>query len=454
MRKLSETNFYSLKDSEEIFLINKENKYNISYKNFIIDIAKCLEYISKLEKDTITIFIDNAYYFIVVLSSALLLKKKVNALNNNSPKYVESIINDSMIYISDDEKSNISLKDIFEKEHDEKWIEFLKSNKIDENMNINFYTSGFTGFPKLIEKTLKQFEAEALKIIGEFGENLKDSIFAYSVPHYHSYGFVFDFLVPYILELKFLDNRINYLETLNNFEEYKEITFITNPAFLKRIDKSSLKIKSKWYVFSSTGTLDKETSDLCIETFNTDAIEIYGSTEGGGMAYRKKSEKDLWTRLKIVKLTVNENGSLFCSSGYTGEGFWVHVGDVVDMKNENEFELLGREDSIVKIEGKRISVQQIDRQILQDKNFIDSYTIYCKSDKREYVASFIVLKDANANKDNMRKYIKDYLKGYFEKIVIPKKIYFIERIPRNELGKIERKKLDEIMEGFEEANEF
>ncbi len=452
MRKLSETNFYLLKDSEETFLIHKENKYQISYKDFVIDIAKSLEYISKLDKDTITIFIDNAYYFIVVLSASLLLKKKVNALNNNSPKYVESIINDSMIYISDDEKSQISLKEIFDGEYNEKWIDFLKSNKIDENMNINFYTSGFTGFPKLIEKTLKQFEAEALKIIGEFGDSLKDSIFVYSVPHYHSYGFVFNFLVPYILELKFLDNRINYLETLNNFEEYKNITFITNPAFLKRIDKSSLKIKSKWNVFSSTGALDKETSDLCIETFNTDAIEIYGSTEGGGMAYRKRSEKELWTRLKIVKLKVNKNGSLFCSSGYTGEGFWVHVGDVVDMKNEDEFELLGREDSIVKIEGKRISVQQIDRQILEDKNFKDSYTVYCKSDKREYVASFIVLNDINANEEKMRKYIKDYLKGYFEKIVIPKRIYFTDRIPRNELGKIERKKLDEIMEKFEVLN--
>lgn len=452
MRKLSETNFYLLKDAEETFLIHKENKYQISYKDFVIDIAKSLEYISKLDKDTITIFIDNAYYFIVVLSASLLLKKKVNALNNNSPKYVESIINDSMIYISDDEKSQISLKEIFDGEYNEKWIDFLKSNKIDENMNINFYTSGFTGFPKLIEKTLKQFEAEALKIIGEFGDSLKDSIFVYSVPHYHSYGFVFDFLVPYILELKFLDNRINYLETLNNFEEYKNITFITNPAFLKRIDKFSLKIKSKWNVFSSTGALDKETSDLCIETFNTDAIEIYGSTEGGGMAYRKRSEKELWTRLKIVKLKVNKNGSLFCSSGYTGEGFWVHVGDVVDMKNEDEFELLGREDSIVKIEGKRISVQQIDRQILEDKNFKDSYTVYCKSDKREYVASFIVLNDINANEEKMRKYIKDYLKGYFEKIVIPKRIYFTDRIPRNELGKIERKKLDEIMEKFEVLN--
>lgn len=452
MRKLSETNFYSLKDSEETFLIHKENKYQISYKDFVIDIAKSLDYISKLDKDTITIFIDNAYYFITVMSAALLLKKKVNVLNNNSPKYVDKIVDDSMVYISDDEKSHVSLKNIFDGEYDEKWIDFLKSNKIDENLNVNFYTSGFTGFPKLIEKTLKQFEAEALKIIGEFGEGLKDSIFVYSVPHYHSYGFVFDFLVPYILELKLADNRINYLETLNNFEEYKNITFITNPAFLKRIDKSSLKIKSKWTVFSSTGALDKEVNDLCIEVFNTDAIEIYGSTEGGGMAYRKRSEKDLWTRLKIVKLKVNENGSLFCSSGYTGEGFWVHVGDVVDMKNEDEFELLGREDSIVKIEGKRISVQQIDRQILEDKNFKDSYTIYCKSDKREYVASFIVLSDADANEEDMKKYLKDYLKGYFEKIVIPKKIYFTDSIPRNEMGKIDRKQLDAIMEKFEVLN--
>lgn len=457
MRKLSETNFYLLKDSEEIFVFDKENKYKIKYKDFVKDIAKSLEYVSKCDKETVTIFIDNAYYFIVVLISSLLLKKKVNVLNNNSPKYVETIINDSTIYISDDEKSNIYLKDIFEKEYGEKWIDFLKSNTIDENMNVNFYTSGFTGFPKLIEKTLKQFEAEALKIIGQFGENLKESIFVYSVPHYHSYGFVFDFLVPYILELKFSDNRINYLETLNNFEEYKNITFITNPAFLKRIDKSSLKIKPKWFVFSSTGALDKESSDLCIETFNTDAVEIYGSTEGGSIGYRKRSEKDLWTRLKIVKVKVDENGSISCCSGYTGEGFWVHVGDVVEMKNEDEFELLGREDSIVKIEGKRISVQQIDRQILQDKNFKDSYTLYCKSDKREYVASFIVLNNKftinkKENEENMRKYIKDYLKGYFEKIVIPKKIYFIDRIPRNELGKIDRKELDAITEGFDNGS--
>lgn len=275
MRKLSETNFYSFKDSEETFLIHKENKYQISYKDFVIDIAKSLEYISKLDKETITIFIDNAYYFITVMSAALLLKKKVNVLNNNSPKYVDKIVDNSMVYISDDEKSHVSLKNIFDGEYYEKWIDFLKSNKIDENLNVNFYTSGFTGFPKLIEKTLKQFEAEALKIIGEFGDGLKDSIFVYSVPHYHSYGFVFDFLVPYLLELKLADNRINYLETLNNFGEYKNITFVTNPAFLKRIDKSSLKIKSKWTVFSSTGALDKEVNDLCIETFNTDAIEIY-----------------------------------------------------------------------------------------------------------------------------------------------------------------------------------
>ena len=86
------------------------------------------------------------------------------------------------------------------------------------------------------------------------------------------------------------------------------------------------------------------------------------------------------------------------------------------------------------------------------ENFKDSYTIYCKSDKREYVASFIVLSDENADEEEMRKYLKDYLKGYFEKIVIPKKIYFTDLIPRNEMGKIERKQLDAIMEKIEVLN--
>lgn len=62
------------------------------------------------------------------------------------------------------------------------------------------------------------------------------------------------------------------------------------------------------------------------------------------------------------------------------------------------------------------------------------------------------MSDENANEEEMRKYLKDYLKGYFEKILIPKKIYFTDRIPRTELGKIDRKQLDAIMEKFEVLN--
>ena len=193
--------------------------------------------------------------------------------------------------------------------------------------------------------------------------------------------------------------------------------------------------------------LEEKVNNLCKETFDTDVTEIYGSTEAGAMAYRRRSENQLWTRLSVVKLKVDENGSIECCSGYTGENVWIHVGDVVNMKNSDEFELLGREDSIVKIEGKRISVQQIDRQILMDKHFKDSYTIYCKSDKREYIASFIVMNNKDRNSEDMKKYVIDYLKGYFETVVLPKKIYFVDSIPRSEIGKIDRKALDAIMEG-------
>lgn len=447
MRKLSNTNFYSLKDSEDIFLIYKENKNFIKYKEFVSDILKSLEYISKFEEDTITVFIENAYRFIVIITAGFILKKRVNVLNNNSPKYVESIIDNTMVYISDTENSALNLDEVFESSCNDKWFDVLKETIIDENVYVNFYTSGSTGYPKLIEKTLKQFEAEATKIVNQFTENIKDSLFLYTVPHYHSYGFVFAVLVPFMLEAKCINNRINYLETVNNFADYEKITIVTTPAFLKRIDKSSLKIKSNWYLFSSTGMLEEKVNDLCKEIFGTDVTEIYGSTEAGAMAYRRRSENQLWTRLSVVKLKVDENGSIECCSGYTGENVWIHVGDVVNMKNEDEFELLGREDSIVKIEGKRISVQQIDRQILMDKHFKDSYTIYCKSDKREYIVSFIVMNNKNRNSEDMKKYVIDYLKGYFETVVLPKKIYFVDSIPRSEIGKIDRKALDAIMEG-------
>ncbi|WP_239662039.1 AMP-binding protein [Brachyspira hyodysenteriae] len=371
----------------------------------------------------------------------------MNVLNNNSPKYVESIIDNTMVYISDTENSALNLDEVFESSCNDKWFDVLKETIIDENVYVNFYTSGSTGYPKLIEKTLKQFEAEATKIVNQFTENIKDSLFLYTVPHYHSYGFVFAVLVPFMLEAKCINNRINYLETVNNFADYEKITIVTTPAFLKRIDKSSLKIKSNWYLFSSTGMLEEKVNDLCKEIFGTDVTEIYGSTEAGAMAYRRRSENQLWTRLSVVKLKVDENGSIECCSGYTGENVWIHVGDVVNMKNEDEFELLGREDSIVKIEGKRISVQQIDRQILMDKHFKDSYTIYCKSDKREYIVSFIVMNNKNRNSEDMKKYVIDYLKGYFETVVLPKKIYFVDSIPRSEIGKIDRKALDAIMEG-------
>ncbi|MEI0565420.1 AMP-binding protein [Brachyspira pulli] len=447
MRKLSNTNFYLLKDSEDIFLIHKENKSFIKYKEYVNDIVKCLEYISKYKEDTITVFIEDAYRFISIITAGFILKKRVNVLNNNSPKYVESIVDNTMVYISDTEKSAFNLDEVFNSGTNDKWFDLLKETIIDENVFINFYTSGSTGHPKLIEKTLKQFEAEATKIVNQFTDEIKDSVFLYTVPHYHSYGFVFAVLVPYMLELKCINNRINYLETMNNFAEYSKITVVTTPAFLKRIDKSSLKIKPKWYLFSSTGVLDKSVNDLCKEVFNTDATEIYGSTEAGAMAFRRRSENELWTRLSVVSLKVDENGSIECCSGYTGDNIWIHVGDVVNMKNENEFELLGREDSIVKIEGKRISVQQIDRQILQDKHFKDSYTIYCKSEKREYVVSFVVLNGSNNNIEEMKKYTIEYLKGYFETVVLPKKIYFVDSIPRSEIGKVDRKALDSIMQG-------
>ncbi|MCZ9896258.1 AMP-binding protein, partial [Brachyspira hyodysenteriae] len=82
---------------------------------------------------------------LLLLLRGSILKKRVNVLNNNSPKYVESIIDNTMVYISDTENSALNLDEVFESSCNDKWFDVLKETIIDENVYANFYTSGSTG---------------------------------------------------------------------------------------------------------------------------------------------------------------------------------------------------------------------------------------------------------------------------------------------------------------------
>ena len=114
---------------------------------------------------------------------------------------------------------------------------------------------------------------------------------------------------------------------------------------------------------------------------------------------------------------------------------------------DGRFLLKGRVDSVVKIEGKRVSFPEMESRILQSGLAADVCVIFLE-DRRQYLAAVIVFNNKGKERFNglekheINTFWREYLLQYFENIVIPKKWRYPETLPLDAQGK---KKKDDIM---------
>jgi hypothetical protein len=93
--------------------------------------------------------------------------------------------------------------------------------------------------------------------------------------------------------------------------------------------------------------------------------EVLGSTETGGIAWRRQTEADAaWTPFAGLGLSRGVAGSLLVHSPFIGTGQPFAMADRVAFLAEGRFLLLGRTDLVVKVEGKRVSLRRVERALL------------------------------------------------------------------------------------------
>jgi 3-hydroxymyristoyl/3-hydroxydecanoyl-(acyl carrier protein) dehydratase len=108
--------------------------------------------------------------------------------------------------------------------------------------------------------------------------------------------------------------------------------------------------------------------------------------------------------------------------------------DVIEQISDEEFRLKGRNDRIVKIKEKRISLVELETK-LKEHPFVND--CYCfKYD--EVLACIVATNDINLND----KTLKEYLSKYSE--VVPKKWRFLDEIPKTITGKIDKSFIEHI----------
>ena len=429
-----------------------------TWKDFLIDSAKIRKYIESKQVDEYILHCEDYWYFLCTFVALLQSQKAVYLTQNITSNFMADVKKPGMEFLTDQDseiEGAVSIQKIVADAQEPDVSYYRTTPEINgETTRIFLFTSGSTGKPKAVPQRMKEFEEDNAFIISKWAEEFKNRKLLTTVSQHHIYGFLFGISLPFTLGCPFRRNRVEFPE---EFEKLTDVSYvlIATPAFLKRTVEveDKLAMKNVW-IFTSGGAVSEELAVQTEKVFGFCPLEVYGSTETSGIAYRQQNkDKLVWTPFDNAKIWLGDDGCLRIISPYikNPEGF--ATADLAEIFDDGRFLLKGRSDSIVKIEEKRISMTEVENRLLETGLVEDVKVVALSNDVRQYLAAAMVLNEKgreqfkDTEKFLINRWFHDFLMKYFENVVIPKKWRFLDKLPTDVQGK--KHKL-EIMALFEE----
>ena len=194
-------------------------------------------------------------------------------------------------------------------------------------------------------------------------------------------------------------------------------------------------------VFSSGAPLALAHAQLAERLLQAPVIEIYGSTETGGIAQRRQTRRSSWQPLPGVELSF-QNGSLSLRSPFleTPQQWW-HQPDQAAPADDG-FTLLGRADRLVKIGGKRISLDHVERILTAVEAVSEVRCVDLDRADSRLGAVIVLDKPSIPHQRDARQHLiqrmRENLSDHLEPIAVPRYWRFVETLPSNAQGKLDR----------------
>lgn len=301
------------------------------------------------------------------------------------------------------------------------------------------FTSGSTGEAKPVIKRLIQLEAEIATLEQQWGQQVGDVVLS-TVSHQHIYGLLFQVLWPLAAGRCFHSQRYLNPETLLHSMQNSKACWVASPAQLKRLttDTPWSDIASLSVIFSSGGELPEFAAQQLLANAQQAVIEIYGSSETGGIAWRQQSK--VWTLFAGIKLT-QQGDKWQLHSPYLLDS--VLLDDQLELQTDGGFILQGRLDRIVKIEEKRLSLTELEQCLRATPWVADVFTLSLTA-KRDLIAAALVLTEtgqqllATQGRNALLQALRTQLHQRFESVLLPRKWLFVNALPLTSTSKIDQ----------------
>lgn len=309
------------------------------------------------------------------------------------------------------------------------------------------YTSGSSGEPQAIHKTLAQLDAEVRTLQTAFGERIdaQGSPLVYAtVSHQHIYGLLFCTLWPLAAGRPFAANRLAYPEQMAATLGSRASVLVSSPAHLKRLpatlDWAAARVGLRG-IFSSGGPLPPESAQDALTLMGHSPMEVYGSSETGGIAWRQRAlHGDRWNPLPGIDWRVEEE-LLSVRSAHLPDAAWWQTSDRAAAVGEGGFVLLGRNDRIVKVEEKRVSLTALEAALMSREDVAEARALMLATPSGPKLAAVVVPSDAGWNflrthgKRAFNKGLRHRLLDDVERVALPRRFRYVRTLPVNLQGK-------------------
>ena len=435
----------------------------IDSTRFNTDVSTLASTFLNLNAQQFALYYEQAYPFCVSLFALLHSHKKVWIAANNTELSADKLSDQGCLLLGDWKGREVSVEPHKANSLKLGFLNFesldLKPLNLDKD-SVTLFTSGSSGQAKAITKSLQQLQTEIETLENYWGQHLGQADVLATVSHQHIYGLLFRVLWPLASGRCFHSEMYLSPEPLLKVANTLSAYWVASPAQLKRLDALTpwQDMARLLAIFSSGGVLP---IDAAIQIYNRcshKVLEIYGSTETGGIAWRQCVDDELWELFDGINISVDDEGVSRLTSPYLKEHLIERapfiLDDKIQLAENGRFALFGRLDRIVKVEEKRLSLDELEQTLNASDWIQQSYTLLLAeliAEKRDKIGAVLVLTEAGKaflqqqGRTELIKALRKQLMQGFENVVLPRKWLFIQALPLTAQGKINRELLLQLL---------
>ncbi len=261
-----------------------------------------------------------------------------------------------------------------------------------------------------------------------------------TVPPQHNWGLETSVQLPLFSDIAISSETPLFPQDIANALEQlpRPRVIVSSPIHLESLLTAGIENIDIDVILSATAPMSQRLAADLESRFGARVNEVFGCSEAGSLASRATASETLWNIATPFRFEILDE-KVRVSAPHLPEP--VILGDVVELVGESSFRWLGRGQDMINIAGKRGSLAHLNHRLTRIPGVIDGVFFLPREDSKR-LAALVVAPGVEASA------ILGSLKEAIDPAFLPRPMYLVPMLPRQETGKLARKMVLDLYESL------